>query len=446
MISPERSFQLNSTAVKSGPVLYWIQRELRFSDNYSLMNAASFASAKRVPLIAVFIYDKKIYGNFLRHKLFIKQSLEELSKKLNSAGISLLIRSGDSLSLLNNLIKEVKCSALFTDFNPLSYPKSIRLSLANSAQIPVYETDSHNIVPCKLASSKLEFGAYTLRPKIKSQLDNFLIEYPEFEFMQNNSGVITEGFDAFSNEPADKSSPESQKFRGGEDEALSVLQEFINKKLPGYSEKRNDPNQDSCSNLSPYLHFGNISAQRVALEVNKAAGATPDAESFLEELIVRKELSDNFCNYNSTYYSSDGFPDWAKKSLSLHLNDKREFLYSLDQFENSLTHDELWNAAQIQMTREGKMHGYMRMYWAKKILEWTQSPDEAFRISLYLNDKYSLDGNDPNGYTGIAWSIGGVHDRAWSERPVFGKIRYMNYNGCKRKFDVHSFIKKYLSL
>jgi deoxyribodipyrimidine photo-lyase len=172
-------------------------------------------------------------------------------------------------------------------------------------------------------------------------------------------------------------------------------------------------------------------------------GNHPSAEAFLEELIVRRELSDNFCYYNSNYDSFKGFPDWAKETLNTHKKDEREFVYSVKIFEESKTHEDLWNAAQNELIRAGKMHGYMRMYWAKKILEWSKSPEEALKISIYLNDKYELDGRDPNGYTGCAWAIGGVHDRAWVERPVYGKIRYMNRNGAKRKFDVEKYVKRF---
>ena len=218
---------------------------------------------------------------------------------------------------------------------------------------------------------------------------------------------------------------------------------FLQNRLPTYDEQRNDPTLDGQSNLSPYLHFGQLSAQRVALETSKASANKKAKEAFLEELIVRRELSDNFCFYNENYDNFKGFPDWAKKTHEIHRKDRREYLYSREEFEQATTHDDLWNAAQIEMIERGKMHGYMRMYWAKKIFEWTASPEEALDIAIYLNDKYELDGRDPNGYTGIAWSIGGVHDRAWFERPVFGKIRYMNYNGCKSKFNVRAYIDKY---
>jgi deoxyribodipyrimidine photo-lyase len=226
----------------------------------------------------------------------------------------------------------------------------------------------------------------------------------------------------------------------GEKAARDVLDQFIERGLTRYADGRNDPTQAAQSNLSPYLHFGQISAQRVVQEVVKHARPNDARGAFIEELVVRRELSDNFCFYTPAYDSVEAFPHWAKKSLDDHRADERTHLYSRSQFEHARTHDPLWNAAQMEMVLTGKMHGYMRMYWAKKILEWTSSPEQAMRVAIYLNDRYELDGRDPNGYTGIAWSIGGVHDRAWGERPIFGKIRYMSYDGCKRKFDIRRYI------
>jgi len=227
----------------------------------------------------------------------------------------------------------------------------------------------------------------------------------------------------------------------GEKAAHAALADFLEKRISRYSGERNDPTKNGQSNLSPYLHFGQLSSQRVALEIKKAKIDRTSKEAFIEELIVRRELSDNFCFYNQHYDTVQGFPEWARKSLYAHRKDRRDHTYSLEEFEMAQTHDRLWNAAQMEMAKRGKMHGYMRMYWAKKILEWTESLEKAMDIAIYLNDRYELDGRDPNGYTGIAWSIGGVHDRAWGERPVFGRIRYMSYNGSKSKFDVKKYIE-----
>jgi deoxyribodipyrimidine photo-lyase len=235
---------------------------------------------------------------------------------------------------------------------------------------------------------------------------------------------------------------EIEWIKPGEKEGKMTLKNFIKTRLSDYDKDRNDPNRDAQSDLSPYLHFGQISAQRVALEVLKDSKEDQNRDAFLEELIVRRELADNYCFYNPDYDKFQGFPDWAKKTLHEHRKDKREYNYPNEQFEEGKTQDALWNAAQIQMVKTGKMHGYMRMYWAKKILEWTESPEQAQKIAIDLNDKYELDGRDPNGYTGIAWSIGGVHDRAWFKRPIFGKIRFMSAKGASSKFDVKAYILK----
>ncbi len=230
----------------------------------------------------------------------------------------------------------------------------------------------------------------------------------------------------------------------GEEAAADTLKYFIENKFYKYAGDRNDPVKDAQSNLSPYFHFGMLAPQRAALVVENLTKNSESKEAFLEELIIRRELSDNYCYYNSNYDSFDGFRVWAKATLNSHRKDEREYIYWKEEFEEAETHDPLWNASQMELINTGKMHGYMRMYWAKKILEWSKSPEEALTCAIYLNDKYELDGRDPNGYTGCAWSIGGVHDRAWFERPIFGKIRFMNFNGAKRKFDVDAYIRKHV--
>ncbi|HPQ38781.1 MAG TPA: deoxyribodipyrimidine photolyase, partial [bacterium] len=214
----------------------------------------------------------------------------------------------------------------------------------------------------------------------------------------------------------------------------------IQSRLDRYAEERNDPVRDFQSHLSPWFHFGQIAPQRAALAIQ--ASGSPGTGDALEQLIVRRELSDNFCFYVETYDQFEGFPEWARTTLETHMPDPRDAVYRIDQFESAATHDPLWNAAQKEMVIRGKMHGYLRMYWAKKILEWSPEPRMALRTAIDLNDRYSLDGRDPNGYTGIAWSIGGRHDRPWFERPVFGKIRYMSFNGAARKFDVNAYIRR----
>ena len=298
-------------------------------------------------------------------------------------------------------------------------------------------------VPCWFVSPKQEVGARTLRPKINRFLPEFLGPLPslqEHPFSWNGTYASPDWIAVARTVRPDPVSAAVQA-RPGEEQARKMLSLFIEKKLASYDEGRNNPTRDCVSHLSPYLHFGQISAQRVALEVSKADVSATFKDAFLEQLIVRRELADNFCYYNEEYDSVKGFPGWAQKSLHDHVKDKRAYLYTRQQLEQAETHDELWNAAQLELVRQGTMHGYLRMYWGKKILEWTRDPREALEIAIYLNDRYQLDGRDPNGYVGIAWSIGGVHDRPWMARPIFGVIRYMSYNGCKSKFDVKAYIE-----
>lgn len=443
--NPERIRILSKGKKSEGFVIYWMSRDQRVNDNWALLFAAEKAKQSASEFIVIFTLTDNFQGATRRHYDFMLKGLMEVENNLRNLNIPFKILFGDPVEALTNLIKSEKFSCLITDFDPLKVKREWKEKLANKISIPFYEVDAHNIVPCWIASPKQEFGAYTFRPKIKKLIHEYLTDIPElsafsssklrYEKIDWNEILTTLNTDE-SVAPVDWITP-------GEKAANDTLQLFIAKKLPEYQEKRNDPNGNSVSELSPYLHFGQISAQRIALEIISKIPSDLNTEAFLEELIVRRELSDNFCYYNKYYDSFYGFPDWAKKSLNEHRKDEREYIYTKAEFEKALTHDPLWNAAQTEMLRTGKMHGYMRMYWAKKILEWTPSPEEALKIAIYLNDKYELDGRDPNGYAGCAWSIGGVHDRAWGERPVFGKIRYMNANGAKRKFDTEAYIRKH---
>ena len=246
----------------------------------------------------------------------------------------------------------------------------------------------------------------------------------------------------------DESVPAVSWAKPGKEAAMERFEEFCSSKTEGlknFDTLRNDPNYANvCSNLSPWVNHGMVSFQRLALDVRSLKKYPNGTASYIEEGIVRRELSDNF-----VYYSRDNYDElstaaeWAQDTLRNHTNDEREYLYTLEELEKSQTHDDLWNAAQIQLVSEGHMHGFLRMYWAKKILEWTKSPAVALRMGLYFNDRYALDGNDPNGFTGVGWSIMGIHDMGWKERPIFGKIRFMNYAGCKRKFKVDTFVSRY---
>ena len=428
---------------KAGPIVYWMSRDQRVHDNWALIFAQKLAIDKKFPLSVVFCLNTNFLGAAERQFGFMLKGLRETAIELHKFNIGFNLLIGEPQKTLPNFLLQVNAGVLVTDFDPLKIKMKWKDEIAKRIDIPFYEVDAHNIVPCFYVSKKEEFAAYTLRPKIEKALPEFLEEYTKIEIMKSNfvSEYHVNWEEAAGSLKIDRSIKEVDWLKPGETSALKIMDDFIYNKLESYSEFRNDPTKDAQSNLSPYLHFGQISAQRIALNIEKLQIKNESINSFLDELIIRKELSDNYCFYNSNYDNYIGFRDWAKKSLEEHRKDEREFVYSSEQFEKAQTHDQLWNAAQNQLVTSGKMHGFMRMYWAKKILEWTSSPEEALRISIYLNDKYELDGRDPNGYAGCAWSVGGVHDRAWFDRAVFGKIRYMNYNGCKRKFDVEEYCR-----
>ena len=430
---------------RRGPVVYWMSRDQRVEDNWALLFAQELARVRKEAMAVVFCLAPSFLDATIRQYSFMLKGLQDVAKRLAEARIAFYLLHGRPEVQIPAFARDHGVGLLVSDFDPLRIKRGWKEEVSAGVDIPLYEVDARNIVPCWVGSPKQEYGAYTLRPKIRRALGEYLEDFPGVEKppmawkgepTQIDWVAIEKGLQV------DCRVPEVDWLAPGEDAAREILAEFLEKKLPQYHEHSNDPTWGVLSNLSPYLHFGQISAQRVALEVSRLGIAWKAREAFLEELIVRRELSDNFCFHNKNYDSFEGFPDWAQKTLNAHRRDRREYVYPLDAFENASTHDDLWNAAQRQMVRKGKMHGYMRMYWAKKILEWTSSPEEAIRIAIHLNDRYELDGRETNGYVGISWCIGGVHDRAWQERPVFGKIRYMSYRGCKSKFDVSAYIEE----
>lgn len=444
----ERIIDFQKGISQNGPVIYWMSRDQRLNYNWALLYAQSQAKDKNQDLIIAFCLTDNFPGAYFRHYSFMLEGLEKVQTDAAKYNIPFKLLIGLPQIEIPKFIKEINASALITDFDPLKIKRFWKNEIKSKISIPYFEIDAHNIVPISSASNKLEFSAATLRPKINKQLDYFLDDFDDLEFHNQNSTYDFPKFNTneiLNNLRIDNSVGRPDNFQSGEAPAESNLQKFIQLKLKSYNELRNDPNYDVQSGLSPYLHFGQISAQYIAKYTRQNADVSANSESFLEELIVRRELSDNFCFYNPHYERFEGFHPWAQQSLKEHWHDIRDYIYSLEQFENAETDDSLWNAAQIELMRTAKMHGYMRMYWAKKILEWSENPQTAQDIAIYLNDKYSLDGRDPNGYTGIAWSIGGVHDRAWTERAVYGKIRYMNRNGCARKFDINRYIQKFSS-
>jgi len=445
-VRPERLFVVNPDAAPArGPVLYWMSRDQRAEDNWALVHAQQEALIRGAPLAVVFCLAPDFLGATLRQYGFMLRGLAETEQALLRLGIGFVLLRGDPARELAAFARRIGAGLVVTEFDPLRVKTRWREAAAAALPMPLVEVDAHNIVPARHASPKQEFGAYTLRPKLRRLLPEFLVPIPA----PCRHPHPWPGAAAPVNWPRvlralriDRTVGEVARFIPGAAAGRRMLRLFLERKLDAYPAAARDPAVDGLSNLSPYLHFGQLAAQRVALETRAAAANAAARDAFLEEMIVRRELADNFCLHNPHYDSPKGFPAWAARTLAEHAADPRPLCYSRTRLEAGDTHDELWNAAQREMVETGKMHGYLRMYWAKKILEWSASPAEALRTALELNDRYELDGRDPNGYVGAAWAIGGVHDRAWGERPVFGKIRYMNYNGCKSKFDIRAYIRR----
>ena len=441
----ERIKLLNDKKIKKGKyVLYWMQASQRLLDNHALNYAIDRANKLNLPLVVFFGITPNYPEANQRHYYFMLQGLQEVQKKLEEKGICCVFLKISPEQGAKKLADQA--SIVVVDRGYLRIQRQWRNYVAIRISCPCIQVESDVIVPLEIASEKEEFSAGTLRPKILFFKKKFLIPLKPIQPIKNNINIDIETLslknlsNIMNSLNVDKSVKPSSYYKGGTTEALKLLKQFIKNRLYFYKQDKNDPVKNCVSNLSPYLNFGQISPLTIALKLKKIQN--PGVEAYLDELIVRRELSLNFVFYNKYYDSYQSIPDWCKTTLSAHLNDKRDFIYSLEEFENAKTHDPYWNAAQKQMVYLGKMHGYMRMYWGKKIIEWTQFPEEAYNIALFLNNKYELDGRDPNGFAGVAWCFG-KHDRPWFERPIFGKIRYMNANGLKRKFDIDLYAKKY---
>ena len=397
--NPARIYELNSKPIRKGEIVYLCEREIRAKDNFALQ----FAIEKSKELnLSLKIIHPKIKYDYRQKQRFIDNQVEQTKTQFSNIGLDFEIIENTPVEI----IKNTKPAILIIDFNPI-----LKRDYLKNADFKIYEIDGHNIIPAKFVSKKQEYSAATLRIKIYHNIYPFLTE-----FMNLTSDKV---------------------------EADYVLDDFIKNKLQYYSENKNDPSVNVISSLSKYLNLGFISSQRIALEVIQSGVKDINKETFLEELIIRKELSDNFCLYSKSFKNFSSIPNWAKMSLENHKYDIRPYIYSIEMLESAKTHDKLWNATQIQLIKEGTIHGYLRMYWAKKILEWMSTPEEALKTAIYLNDKFAYDAPSANGYVGVLWAIGGLHDRAFADYPVTGKIRRMTYDSIKRKYDLFSYIKKY---
>jgi deoxyribodipyrimidine photo-lyase len=444
MIPSERIRELNHRLPQKGLfVLYWMQRSQRVSWNHALQYGVREANRLDLPLVVLFVLVPGFPEASPGHYRFMLEGLIETKNRLRDQGITFVIRVGKPVEIVADMGGDAV--VVVTDRDYLKLQKQWRMDVSRELLCPFIEVETDVVVPVETASARDEWSAATFRKKITPLRNRFLtdleVKKPHISSLHLDLGKNAAGTVESLMRQINPGSPGRDRlpWKGGEAAAHTLLEQFIGKRLARYAKDRNDPMADALSGMSPYLHFGQISPLEIALRVRQTNH--PDAGVYLEELITRRELSMNFVHYNPRYDSFEGLPDWVRKTLADHAGDRREYSYSLEEFEESRTHDPYWNAAQTEMMVTGKMHGYMRMYWGKKILEWSRTPEKGYQTALILNNRYELDGRDPNGYAGVAWCFG-KHDRAWPERPVFGKVRYMNANGLKRKFDADAYVER----
>jgi deoxyribodipyrimidine photo-lyase len=447
MIEPERIQMLNDRPLVTNGnyVLYWMQQSQRESHNPSLEYAIREANRLNRTVIVLFVLMEQYSEANERHFTFMLQGLREVSISLSRRGVPFVLRRGNALEIVPEIARNA--SIVVFDRGYLRHQREWRAQIAQEVDCAVIQVEGDVVVPVDLVSDRAEYAARTIRPKILRVRDDFLRPLPRGRLKKrSDTASIANDLDPLNTEGTlamldiDRSVGEVARFKGGTTEARKHLRRFLNKGLVEYSMSRNDPADSRCSALSPYLHFGQISPVEVSLRVRDTANCSlADREAFLEQLVVRRELSINFVLHQRRYDQFSAVPEWARRSLREHEKDPRPYTYSSATLEAAETHDSYWNAAMLEMLKTGFMHNYMRMYWGKKIIEWSPTPQRAYGMILRLNNKYFIDGRDPNSYAGVAWLFG-LHDRPWTERYVFGKIRYMNAAGLERKFDIKRYV------
>eukprot|EP00405_Crypthecodinium_cohnii_P008924 CAMPEP_0206444366 /NCGR_PEP_ID=MMETSP0324_2-20121206/14872_1 /ASSEMBLY_ACC=CAM_ASM_000836 /TAXON_ID=2866 /ORGANISM="Crypthecodinium cohnii, Strain Seligo" /LENGTH=536 /DNA_ID=CAMNT_0053912381 /DNA_START=118 /DNA_END=1728 /DNA_ORIENTATION=- len=449
-VEEERIRSLNDKQDGDGDyVLYWVQATVRAEWNHALQYAKQEANRLQLPLVCCFGVTKYPEAN-IRHYQFMLEGVADLQAQLKKQKIKLIVKQQPPFKLAADLGK--RAAVVVTDMGYLNIQRKWRQDLAKALKVRLMQVESCAVVPVEVASNKREFAARTIRPKILKELPKYLHKLTAVSVkksslstkvkVKGDADLTKKGaIDKFlkSLKGLDRSVPAAPTFKGGAVAAQKQLKEFVKNRLAHYGEERNEPTKKFCSDLSPYYHFGQLSPLDAAVAVMESRGPKTGKEGFVEESVVRRELSLNFTHFEPKYDQFSALPPWAKKTLSQHAKDKHTHKYSLKQLEKGETNDDVWNAAQDEMVLTGKMANYLRMYWGKKVVEWAPTHETAFKWLVYLNNKYELDGRDSNSYAGIAWCFGN-HDRPWQKNPRFGMVRYMGYNGIRSKFDMKSYI------
>ncbi len=447
MIEPERIKVLNEEPVDSDGqyVLYWMQQSQRETLNPALEHAARCANELELPLAVAFGLDATYPDANRRHFGFMLEGLAETAARIRERGAKFVMRRGSPPDVAAEVADDA--ALVVCDRGYLRHQRQWRRQLSEAINKRLVQVEGDVVVPVETASDKREWAARTIRKKVNDRRDEFVRSLSPTRLKKRASRLDlpteiepSRWRKTLEQLDIDQDVELVDRFAAGPDAARRKLTRFIRSGLAGYASARNDPSDSQASEMSPYLHFGQISPVEIARKVQRAeAPSDDDKEAFLEELIVRRELACNFVFFTPDYDSYQCLPDWAQKTLEQHRSDERPVRYTRSELESAETDDPYWNAAMQEMRNTGYMHNYMRMYWGKKILEWTNTPQYAYSTALYLNNKYFLDGRDPNSYANIGWLFG-LHDRAWSERPIFGKIRYMSASGLERKFDIDKYV------
>jgi deoxyribodipyrimidine photo-lyase len=465
-IHPSRITRLNEKEVRpeGSYVLYWVQRAQRSVDNHALEYAVAWANRLKVPMVACFGLTKGYPEANLRHYTFLLEGLRDLAQGLEERGIGFLCAWGSPPDVALRMADDA--ALVVTDGAYLRHLREWRAQVARESPCRVDLVETDLVVPVRQASNHREYAARTLRKKLMAQVPE-LAHLPEPQGSDHPSvemarRILTQGGPGAPRnqglEPIDSLDPDqvtphlevdttvgpvSPWFSGGQTEARRRFASFLTERFADYDDRRNHPAEDVTSGMSPYLHFGHVSPVRLVIDAEEARGAVPsgNVDTFVEELVVRRELAYNYCYYTPGYASYESLPDWAQSTLAVHKSDERPAVYDEAALEAGETHDDYWNAAMTEMKVTGSMHNYMRMYWGKKILEWSADPKSAFETTLRLNNKYFLDGRDANSYANVGW-IFGLHDRPWPERAIYGKVRTMTASGLERKTDIASYVLK----
>ena len=450
-VAGERLKQLNDGELNADGkyVVYWMQESMRAYENPALEYAIRWANDLEKYCVVVFTLIDDFPEANLRHYKFLIEGLKEASDRITERGLKFVLLHGPRVKLITKFVDDHEVCAVVTDRSYTRHERKWRSDAAGKLSVPLVQVEGNVVVPVETASDKQEYAARTIRKDIMSKLDDFVGETHETKPDKPSKNVslksdleLSSVDNVLDKMKIDRDVKPSPDLIGGTSEARKRLTSFLRADLKGYDDGRLEPAEDATSHMSPYLHFGHISPCEIVRKVRSSSNPDDDKDAYIEELVVRRELAHNFVWYApDTYDSLEAVPDWAKETMDKHESDKRPHHYTRKEMENSETDDPYWNAAMKEMRERGFLPNYMRMYWGKQIILYTNTYQYAYETALYLNNKYFMDGRDPNSYTNVLWLFG-LHDRGWTERDVFGKLRTLSKSGLERKYDVDAYLDR----